>query len=180
LGIGASLSRYTEVVQFVQAPENVTPGDTFAFHVFDIVDGWEKVKEHPLFGQGFGGQTERNLTLLPIAWGGDVGTGMVHNQYLTFWLKLGVAGPILMLWLLARFFLHCRHNLNSLSPKFASAVVVGICAALWADVAMEFWGTGWIGNTKMPIVIFLSMALAMGFLRCYSEDRGSASGEVHA
>jgi O-antigen ligase len=180
-GIGASFSRYNEIVEFVQAPgETISAGDTFAFHLFDFIDGWGKVKELPLLGQGFGGQTERNLTLLPIAGGADVGTGMIHNQYLTFWLKMGVAGPILMLWLLGRFFLQCHRKLKCPCQTFASALAVGICAAFWADVAMEFWGCGWIGNTKMPIVIFLSMALAMGFLRCCSEDTASASGEGHA
>ena len=176
-GIGASLSRYTEIVEFVRAPgENISAGDTLTFHLFDLMDGWEKVEEHPFFGQGFGGQTERNLTSLPIAGGADIGTGMIHNQYLTFWLKMGIAGPILMLWLLGRFFLQCHRKLKCPCRTFASAAVMGICAALWADVVLEFWGCGWIGNTKMPIVIFLSMALAMGFLRCCSEDTASASG----
>jgi hypothetical protein len=45
---------------------------------------------------------------------------------------------------------------------------------------MEFWAAQWIGNTKTPVVIFLSMALAIGFLRCGSEDTRSASAEANA
>jgi len=180
-GIGASLTRYTDVVEFVQAPgENITAGGTLAFHVFDLIDGWQKVKEHPLLGQGFGGQTERNLTALPGVGGGEVGTGIVHNQYLTFWLKMGLAGPVLMLWLLGVFLLHCRRKLNRVSQSFASAVATGICAAVWGDVAMEFWGTAWTSNTKTPIIIFLSLALAIGFSRFCGERKNSKLGEVNA
>ena len=172
-GIGASFSRYNEIIEFVQAPdEKASAGDTLAFHVFDIIDGWEKIKERPLLGQGFGGQTERHLTSL--AGGGDVATGMIHSQYLTYWLKMGIAGPILMLWLIGRLLLYCRRKLNRVSQRFASATVIGICAAICADVAMEFSQAQWIGNTKTPIVIFLSMALAIGFLRCCSQDTRSA------
>ena len=165
-GIGASLSRYNEIIEFVQAPgEQSSSGDTFAFHLFDIIDGWEKIKERPLLGQGFGGQTERNLTLLPFAWGGDIEPGMIHNQYLTFWLKMGIFGPVLMLWLVIRFLLRASQISSFRAHTFASATVLGIYAAIWADVAMEIWGSQWIGNSKTPVIIFLSMAIAVGFLR---------------
>ena len=168
-GIGASLSRYNEVVEFVQAPRgNVPRGNNVAFHLFDLIDGWEKIKQRPLLGQGFGGRTERNLTAL--VGGQDVTTDMIHNQYLTFWLKMGVAGPILMLWLIGSFLYHCRRKLNGVSHSFGSATVIGICAAICADVVIEFWGANWIANTKTAIVIFLSMGLAIGFLRCCSEN----------
>jgi O-antigen ligase len=172
-GIGASLSRYGEIIDFIQAPgENIAAGDTFLFHIFDIIDGWEKIKERPLFGQGFGGQTERNLTLLPGTGGADIGTGMIHNQYLTFWLKMGIAGPILMLWLMGGFLLFCRRKLRYTDPSFATATVIGICAAVWSDAAMEMSGAQWTGNTKTPIVMFLGMALAIGFLRfCCGRER---------
>ena len=175
-GIGASLSRYNEIMEFVQAPGEKASAadDTLGFHLLDVIDGWETIKERPLLGQGFGGHTERNLTL-PFMPGGElVATAMIHNQYLTFWMNMGVAGPILMLWLIGGFLFCCRRKLNRVSQRFASATVIGICAAICADVAMEFWGAGWIGNTKTPIVIFLSMALAIGFLRCCSEDTRSA------
>lgn len=180
-GIGASLSRYSEIIDFIQAPgENNAPGDTFAFHLFDILDGWEKIKERPLLGQGFGGQTERHLTLLPFAWGGDIDTGMIHNQYLTFWLKMGIAGPLLMLWLVGGFLLFCRKKLKHAQPTFISATVIGICAAVWADAAMEISGAQWIGNTKTPIIIFLNLGLAVGFLRCSSKDTNFVSGSTNA
>ena len=169
--IGASLSRYNEIIGFVQgAGEKASAGDdTLEFHMFDVIDGWETIKKHPLLGQGFGGQTERNLTA-----GAPILTGMIHDQYLTFWLKMGIAGPILMLWLIGKFLFYCRRKLNRVSHKFASATVIGICAAICADVAIELWGADWIGNTKTPVVIFLSMALAIGFLRCCTEDTRSA------
>jgi O-antigen ligase len=169
-GIAASFSRYNEVMEFVHAPGvSTSGGGTFPFHVFDLIDGWEKIKEAPLLGQGFGGQSERNLSLALLHEGRDFTTGFIHNQYLTFWLKMGVTGPILMVWLLGGFLLHCSRKMKRISKTFASATVIGIYAAICADIAMEFWGASWIGNTKTPIVVFLSMALAIGFLRCCSD-----------
>jgi O-antigen ligase len=168
-------------VEFVSSRgETVAAGDTFAFHIFDIVDGWETIRRRPLLGYGFGGQTERNLTLLSMAGGEEVGTGMVHNQYLTFWLKMGLAGPLVFLWLLGSFFLYCRRKLQRETRTIAAAVALGICAAVWADVAMEFWTTGWIGNTKTPLVVFLNLALAIGFLNLLNRDKVPASGGSRA
>jgi hypothetical protein len=175
-GIGASLSRYTELMEFVQTPAETSAENTFGFHVFDIIDGWEKVKERPILGQGFGGQTERNLTLLPMAWGGEIGTGIIHNQYLTFWLKMGIAGPVLFLWLVGRFLYLCHRSVRGAPETYGNAVALGFCAAMWAELAMEFWTTGWIANTKTPIIVFLALAIAVGFLddRDASVAQGSA------
>jgi O-antigen ligase len=180
-GLEASTSRYSEIVEFVRSPgENVTAGDTLAFHVFDIFDAWETIQQRPLLGYGFGGQTERNLSLLPMTGGNEVGTGLVHNQYLTFWLKMGIAGPLLFLWLLGSFFLYCRRRLQQEPRTIAASVAAGICAAVWADVAMEFWGAQWISNTKNPLVIFLNLALAVGFLNLLKRDEVSTPGGAHA
>jgi O-antigen ligase len=170
-GLESFTSRYSEIAEFVTTPgENVNPGDTFAFHVFDILDAWGTIQQRPLLGYGFGGQTERNLTLLPETGGAELGTGMVHNQYLTFWLKMGLAGPLLFLWLLCSFFLYCLRKIPRQPRTIQATVALGICAAVWADVAMEFWGAQWIGNTKTPLVIFLNLALAVGFLNVLNRD----------
>jgi hypothetical protein len=57
---------------------------------------------------------------------------------------------------------------------------LGIYAAVWADAAMEFWGSQWIANTKTPIVIFLSMAIAIGFLRFGDAHTDSSFGVTNA
>jgi O-antigen ligase len=164
-GFADSISRYYEVVNFIEAPSiQVDPGDTILFHLFDIADGWERVKQKPLLGFGFGGQTERNLTQLSEAGGEYVGTGIIHNQYLTFWLKMGIAGPILFFWLLISFLTFCGKAIKNTPLSTPVALGIGIYASLWADIAMEFWAAGWVGNTKTPIIIFLSFALAVGLL----------------
>ena len=164
-GLGASLSRYTDVADFIESPSSSPElGGTFGFHVFDIIDGWEKIKERPIFGQGFGGQTERNLTLLPIAWGGDIETGIIHNQYLTLWLKMGIAGPILFVWLVGLFLYLSRRAVPGAPRTMGLAVVLGFAAAMCAEMAMEVWTTGWIANTKTPFVVFLALSLSVGFL----------------
>ena len=163
--IDSSISRYNDILDFIASPTaNPAEGSTFGFHVFDMIDGWEKIKERPILGQGFGGQTERHLTLLPIAWGGDIDTGVIHNQYLTFWLKMGITGPVLFLWLAGTFFYVCRRAVRRAPQTYGLAVVLGFCAAMWAEMAMEVWTAGLVGNTKTPIVVFLALALSVGFI----------------
>jgi hypothetical protein len=45
---------------------------------------------------------------------------------------------------------------------------------------MEFWGAQWISNTKNPLVIFLNLALAVGFLNLLKRDEVSTPGGAHA
>jgi len=176
-GIGASLSRYTDVADFIESPSSSgEAGGTFGFHVFDMIDGWEKIKERPILGQGFGGQTERNLTLLPFAWGGEIETGIIHNQYLTLWLKMGIAGPILFVWLVGLFLYLCYRAVPGPPMTIGSAIVLGFAAALCAEMAMEVWTTGWIANTKTPFVVFLALALSVGFLDIEKSRPANYSG----
>jgi O-antigen ligase len=173
--------RYEEIINFLfQQGEPVSRADTLDFHLFDLVDGWNTIKQRPILGYGFGGQTQRELTLLAIASGDFVGTGIIHNQYLTFWLKMGIAGPVLFLWLVVSFLLLCHHSVRGAPQTFPAAVAVGVAAAIWGDLGMEFWGAGWVGNTKTPLVIFLALALAVGFMSQDGQGLLRERGRQHA
>jgi O-antigen ligase len=160
--IGASSSRYEEVVQFIREPQPqqlLNLDGTLAFHLLDFVDGWNTVKQRPILGYGFGGQLQREFTLLPNVGGEFVTLGMVHDQYLTFWLKMGLVGLFCYLWLFFSLLRFGSSSIPRISSTLERAVVLGFYSALWGDLAMEMWGPSWIGNTKFPLIIFLSVGL---------------------
>lgn len=166
-GVQASASRYTEIIEAVQDPASLLPGTgTFAFHVLDWVDAWNSIVERPLLGYGFGGQFVRNYTLLPFASGESIEPGhIVHNQYLTFWLKMGVIGWAAYVWVFISFFRFGRRMIPGIARSYGEAVSLGLVAALWGDVFMEMWGPNWIGNTQFPILIFSSLAFVVCLTR---------------
>jgi len=160
--IGASSSRYEEVVQFIRDPQPqqlLNLNGTLAFHLLDFVDGWNTVKQRPILGYGFGGQLEREFTLLPNVGGEFVTLGMVHDQYLTLWLKMGLVGLCAYIWLLFSLFRFGARSVPRISSTLERAIVLGFYSALWGDLAMELWGPIWIGNTKFPLIIFFSVGL---------------------
>ncbi len=171
-GVEASASRYTEIIQSIQDPASVLSGSgTFAFHALDWVDGWNTIVERPLLGYGFGGQLERNYTLLPFVMGEAVEPGIVHNQYLTFWLKMGVLGLAAYVWVFISFFRFGRRVIPGIPRLPGEAVSLGLYAALWGDVFMELWGPIWVGNTKFPVLVLFSIALVV----CFGRETGKSS-----
>lgn len=178
--IGASPSRYDEVVQFVQDPQPqqlLNLNGTLAFHVLDFVDGWNTVKQRPILGYGFGGQLDREFTLLPNVGGEYVTLGMVHDQYLTFWLKMGLVGLTAYLWLLFSLFRFGSRSIPGISSPLEKAVALGFYSAFWGDLAMESWGPSWMGNTKFPLIIFLSMGLMIRMIMPYPQTRDAVRAE---
>lgn len=161
-GVEASASRYTEIIEAIQDPATlISANGTFAFHVLDWVDAWNSIVERPLLGYGFGGQFVRVYTLSPIAGGESIEPGIVHNQYLTFWLKMGLIGLAAYLWVFISFFRFGRRMIPGIARSFGEAVSLGLYAALWGDVFMELWGPSWAGSTKFPIVVFSSFAFTV-------------------
>jgi hypothetical protein len=161
-GLEASASRYTEIIDAVQDPSSLISGSgTFAFHVLDWVDAWNTIVKRPLLGAGFGGQFERNYTLLSFVGGESIEPGIVHNQYLTFWVKMGVVGLAGYVWLLVSFFRFAHWGIPRMPSSCSQAARLGLYAAVWGDVFMEMWGPSWVGNTKFPILVLASMALVV-------------------
>ncbi len=161
-GLEASASRYTEIIDAVQDPSSLISGSgTFAFHVLDWVDAWNTIVKQPLLGNGFGGQFERNYTLLSFVGGESIEPGIVHNQYLTFWLKMGFIGLAAYVWVFISFFRFSWRVIPGIPRSYGEAVSLGLYAALSGDIFMELWGPDWVGNTKFPIVVFSSLAFAV-------------------
>jgi len=164
-GLGKSASRYVEVIQLVKNPAQVTSiaGETVLFHVFDLVDSFNSIRLRPILGYGFGGMFVRDYT--GMVGGADIQPGIVHDQYLDFWLKMGLVGLAAFLWLLVSFFRSARSAIPKVPAGEYDSIALGLYAAVWGDIAVELWGPGWIGNTKMPIVIMMSFALVICLLR---------------
>jgi O-antigen ligase len=129
-------------------------------------------------GTGFGGQFERNYTLLSFTGGESVEPGIVHNQFLTFWLKMGFIGLAAYIWVFISFFRFARRVIPVIPRSWGEAVSLGLYAALWGDLFMELWGPSWVGNTKFPIVVFSSLAFAVCLNRS-GPPFAVAKGAIH-
>lgn len=167
IGVGKSASRYMEITQFLQNPNHVADmsGETLLFHIFDLVDSFNSIRLRPILGYGFGGQFARRYTALASIGGENIQPGIVHDQYLHFWLKMGLVGLVAFLWIYVAFFKLCRASIPRIPVTEFQSVSLGLCAAMWGDLAMEVWGPAWVGNTKMPILLLLCLALVVCLLR---------------
>ncbi|HET9995213.1 MAG TPA: O-antigen ligase family protein [Candidatus Acidoferrum sp.] len=169
-GVSASVSRFDEIGNFIETGDLFAgggEGETLAFHLLDYVDAWNEITQRPILGSGFGSQYERWYTTLPAVGGQLSGynTGMVHSQYLYFWWKMGLPGLLAFGALVLGYFRFVKSRSFALPLTETQAVALGLYAAVWAELSMDFWGAQWIGNTKNPLVIFLGMALTVCLLR---------------
>ena len=175
--ISQSAARYGEVVDFVQNPRTLLkPEGSLAFHILDCFDAWNTIKQHPVLGSGFGSEYHREYTLLSGVGGEGAGleTGMVHNQYLTIWWKMGIAGLGVCFWLIFEICRYGRRKLFKTNLIFTDAVALGLFAAFCGDLAVEMWGSSWTTDTKFPIILFLSLALMMQLTRASHRSVRSA------
>jgi hypothetical protein len=167
-GVSASVSRYGEVLDFIQDPGRLsTPGETFAFHVLDLFDVWGEITQHPVLGTGFGSQYSRDLTLLPSVGGEGLGleAGMVHDQYLYLWWKMGAVGLIAFLYLFGSILRFFKQATPSIPLSELEAISMGLYAAFCADVFMELLAPQWFASTKVAILILMCMAVGVCFAR---------------
>lgn len=163
-GLEKSASRYTEVVDFFQNPKQLVTmeGETSLFHVLDIVDAFNSARQRPILGYGFGGEFQRKYTAVAFVGGSAIAPGIVHNQYLDLWIKMGILGLAAFLWIIVRFLKVARSSIPLIPLSECDSIALGLYAAVWADLAIEFWGSNWRGGTKMPFVILLVFVLVMG------------------
>jgi len=164
--------RYGEVIEFLEHGRPTLESGTVPFHVYDWMDGWDAIRQHPLLGAGFGSEFQRYHTLFPYVGGEEAGPGgLIHNQYLQFWWKMGLVGLCGFLWLIVRYLRAGAQLIPTLRNREHKAIAWGGYAAMWGLVAMGFWGAGWVGNTKIPALVLFSMATAM----CLTRERSSGA-----
>jgi O-antigen ligase len=168
--VSASAGRYDEIVEFLQSGTvPISASGTFAFHAYDWLDAWEAIKQHPLIGHGFGGDFKRSYTALPGVMGpAGVPAGMVHNQYLHFWWKMGLPGLVVFLWTIIRYLRVGYRRIPSIPSLEGRAIAWGLYSAMWGVCAGELWGAGFVGCTKQPFLIYFSMALVI----CLARNQG--------
>jgi hypothetical protein len=185
-GIERSGARYKEVFAAFQNPQEVLPqkdrgatqkespsaasqnrkkvrttGDTLAFHLLDVWDAWNVIRQRPLLGYGFGSKYHRQLTLLPGVGGQGAGLdpGIMHDQYLHIWWKMGLVGLGVYLWLLFRIFQLGFRAADRLPSTASHAIALGLYSALLGDAGIQVWGADWFSITTASLTIFMSLAL---------------------
>jgi O-antigen ligase len=165
--VSASAGRYDEIVKFLQSGTvPMSGGDSLAFHIYDWFDAWEAIEQHPLLGHGFGGLFKRSYTALPNVMGPKgVPAGMVHNQYLHFWWKMGLPGLVVFLWTIIRYLRVGYRRIPSIPSLEGRAIAWGLYSAMWGVCAGALWGASFVGDTKEPFLIYFSMALVICLVR---------------
>lgn len=166
--ISQSAARYQEIVDFVQNPRTLLkPEGSLAFHILDLFDAWNTIKQHPVIGSGFGSEYHREYTLLSGVGGEGAGleTGMVHNQYLTIWWKMGLVGLAVCFWMIFEILRYGRRKLSKVNLTVTEVVALGLSSAFCGDLVVEMWGSSWTTETKFPIILFLSLALMVQLTR---------------
>jgi len=163
-GIERSGARYEEVFAAFQNPQEVpTMNGTLAFHLLDLWDAWNVIQQRPLLGYGFGSHYDRQLTLLPGVGGEGAGLepGVVHNQYLHIWWKMGFVGLAVYFWLLFRIFQFGSRAIDRFPSTASHAIALGLYSALLGELAILIWGPEWFSSTKASLMIFMSLALIL-------------------
>lgn len=118
-------------------------------HLDDILDGWDQVKRHPLFGLGVGVTFvgDRTRSWKPVS-------SQVHNGPLTVWIQFGLLGLVVFLGAHLKLFSAMRSRLRGQTAEraaitraalaFAVAQFLVTCTittwtyALWAESIVTF------------------------------------------
>lgn len=156
--------RVMSTLSFLKNPDMVfAPADknSLPFHVYDLLDAWNYIRKAPITGYGFGAHYVRILTAMTGVMGDEVIPNFVHNQYLHFWLKMGVMGLALYVGWIAVVIVHAVRRAKKLShDNMDKPLLVGAVAFLVGSMAMQMWDASLIGQTKMPLLFAGAMAVA--------------------
>jgi O-antigen ligase len=160
--LGPTFSERVQSMDFTQDGTEFSRGNPD--HVGEVLDAWEQVEQHPVFGLGLG----RSFQTLRIR-GWKEESVMVHNAPLHVWLKYGITGLVCYLWFhaaLLRWLWRARR-----SPSVAQtgqgigqimAFQVAALAFLGAQFAVSLGFTPWpYSSLQTTILIAFLLAVAI-------------------
>lgn len=96
------LAVYESKKMIDQMDSGVSPDITsIGARIYMWSNTWELVKQKPIFGWGLGGYKEKWCDQVPDENWCDFADTHPHNQYLMFWVELGIAGLLIFLSMIA-------------------------------------------------------------------------------
>jgi O-antigen ligase len=109
---------------------DTTTGTTF-FRLQLWQSSWAMIRDHPLLGVGLDNflYAYRTYYVLPTAWE-EFNLSHPHNFVLDFWLRLGLPGLIVFLWLVACFFRRGWRLYREVSKHSEGVLVLGLMAGM--------------------------------------------------
>lgn len=88
------------------------------------------IRDHPILGVGLDNFLyEYPKYILPEAWR-EPNLSHPHNVLLDFWLRLGILGPVVLIWIQVEFFRRIWRTLGSGQGPWARALAVGLAASM--------------------------------------------------
>lgn len=159
------------VVLLVVGPGRLTSLlDTDAGTTFFRIQLWRSslnmLRDHPLFGVGLDNflYAYRSTYVQPTAWA-EFDLSHPHNLVLDFWLRLGIMGLVVIVWLLVVFFRMAWQMYRSLPEGNARLMVLGLMAGM-----VDFAAHGLIDNAFFLVDLAFVFMLMLACVQAVASE----------
>ncbi len=137
---------------------------------------WAMIRDHPVLGVGLDNflYQYRSRYVLPTAWE-EFNLSHPHNILLDFWLRLGLPGLLVLVWLLVTFF---RQGFRSLRRLVRGVVhrrllVMGLMAGMVGAIAH-----GLVDNAFFLVDLAFVFMLMLALIQAVDTHSPAASADV--
>lgn len=136
---------------------------------------WESavamIRDYPISGIGLDNFLYRYPAYMrPDAWQ-EPGLSHPHNIILDFWTRLGVGGPLILMWLLFSFLRLSFGQYHRLADGNARAIILGALAAMVGSLAH-----GLIDNSYFLVDLAFVFFFLIGLIRTANEAQPQGDG----
>lgn len=137
-----------------------TEGTTF-FRLQLWQSSWAMIRDHPVQGVGLDNflYYYRSQYVLPTAWE-EFNLSHPHNLVFDFWLRLGLAGLVALIWLLVSFFRQGWRSYRSLPEGDARLLLLGVMGGM-----VNFVAHGLVDNAFFLVDLGFVFALMLAMVQ---------------
>ena len=125
------------------------------------------IRDHPLFGVGLDNflYSYRTEYVLPTAWE-EFNLSHPHNLVFDFWLRLGLPGLAIILWILVAFFRHGWQSYRHLPEGSVRALILGLMAGM-----VSFVAHGMVDNAFFLVDLAFAFMLMLALVQSVNHER---------